>query len=128
VIALGDAANSAAQRPQPYVGAMPNADFYGDLAVRPTSLQAFALRFGHEDAAGIGEHMTAHGLAEWTLDPNSHVRRPVPEGTRPPLPWAPRLPAFQEGPRPVLALLELLKDDPVRDVQRSVANNSTTTK
>jgi hypothetical protein len=51
------------------------------------------------------------------------VRRLVSEGTRPRLPWAPRLRAFQEDPRPVIALLELLKDDAERYVQRSVANN-----
>ena len=45
------------------------------------------------------------------------------EGTRPRLPLAPRLRAFVEDPRPVLALLELLKADPVLMVRRSVANN-----
>jgi len=62
-------------------------------------------------------------LRSWALDPNAHVRRLVSEGTRPRLPWAPRLRAFQADPRPVLELLELLKDDPERYVQRSVANN-----
>lgn len=62
-------------------------------------------------------------LLEWSSDPNVHVRRLVSEGTRPRLPWAPRLRAYQEDPRPVLALLERLKDDPERYVQRSVANN-----
>jgi len=62
-------------------------------------------------------------LLEWTRDRNVHVRRLVSEGTRPRLPWAPRLRAFQADPRPVIALLELLKDDPERYVQRSVANN-----
>jgi 3-methyladenine DNA glycosylase AlkC len=62
-------------------------------------------------------------LREWASDGNVHVRRLVSEGTRPRLPWAPRLRAFQEDPRPVIALLELLKDDPERYVQRSVANN-----
>jgi hypothetical protein len=52
-----------------------------------------------------------------------HVRRLVSEGTRPRLPWAPRLRAFQEDPRPVLELLGLLKDDPEPLVRRSVANN-----
>ncbi|HYO96616.1 MAG TPA: DNA alkylation repair protein [Polyangiaceae bacterium] len=66
---------------------------------------------------------TYQRLVEWTCDPNLHVRRLVSEGTRPRLPWATRLRAFQENPRPVLALLELLKDDPERYVQRSVANN-----
>jgi 3-methyladenine DNA glycosylase AlkC len=62
-------------------------------------------------------------LVDWAEDPNPHVRRLVSEGTRPRLPWAPRLRAFQENPAPVLDLLERLKDDPVRYVQRSVANN-----
>jgi len=62
-------------------------------------------------------------LREWARDPSEHVRRLVSEGTRPRLPWAPRLRAFQKDPRPVLALLELLKDDPSLYVRRSVANN-----
>ena len=62
-------------------------------------------------------------LMEWTRDPNEHVRRLVSEGTRPRLPWASRLPAFQRDPAPVLALLERLKDDPALYVRRSVANN-----
>jgi hypothetical protein len=52
-----------------------------------------------------------------------HVRRLVSEGTRPRLPWAPRLRMFQQDPTPVLTLLELLKDDPELYVRRSVANN-----
>lgn len=66
---------------------------------------------------------TYERLREWATDPDVHVRRLVSEGTRPRLPWAMRLRAFQEDPRPVIALLELLKDDPERYVQRSVANN-----
>ncbi|HET6919817.1 MAG TPA: DNA alkylation repair protein, partial [Jiangellaceae bacterium] len=62
-------------------------------------------------------------LREWAVDPNVHVRRLVSEGTRPRLPRAPRLRAFQHDPRPVLELLDLLKDDPELLVRRSVANN-----
>ena len=62
-------------------------------------------------------------LAEWTTDPSEDVRRLVSEGTRPRLPWAPRLRAFQDDPRPVLALLERLKDDVSLYVRRSVANS-----
>lgn len=62
-------------------------------------------------------------LRAWASDPDPHVRRLVSEGTRPRLPWAARLRAFQEDPTPVLALLELLKDDPEVYVRRSVANN-----
>ena len=62
-------------------------------------------------------------LRLWATDPNPHVRRLVSEGTRPRLPWAPRLRSFQRDPAPVIALLELLKDDPSLYVRRSVANN-----
>lgn len=66
---------------------------------------------------------TYERLMEWVSDPNMHVRRLVSEGTRPRLPWASRLRTFQADPAPVIRLLELLKDDPERYVQRSVANN-----
>jgi 3-methyladenine DNA glycosylase AlkC len=62
-------------------------------------------------------------LREWAKDPSQDVRRLVSEGTRPRLPWAPRLRRFQLDPSPVLELLELLKDDPSLYVRRSVANN-----
>jgi 3-methyladenine DNA glycosylase AlkC len=66
---------------------------------------------------------TLSRLKDWANDPSPHVRRLVSEGTRPRLPWAPRLRAFQLDPQPVLALLELLKDDPELYVRRSVANS-----
>jgi 3-methyladenine DNA glycosylase AlkC len=62
-------------------------------------------------------------LHGWVSDASAHVRRLVSEGTRPRLPWASRLQVFVEDPSPVLGLLERLKDDPSRFVQRSVANN-----
>lgn len=62
-------------------------------------------------------------LADWATDENVHVRRLVSEGTRPRLPWSFRLRTFQDDPVPVIALLELLKDDPIEYVRRSVANN-----
>jgi 3-methyladenine DNA glycosylase AlkC len=62
-------------------------------------------------------------LRAWAEDPSPHVRRLVSEGTRPRLPWAPRLRVFEKDPRPTLALLERLKDDPSSYVRRSVANH-----
>jgi 3-methyladenine DNA glycosylase AlkC len=59
----------------------------------------------------------------WANDPNAHVRRLVSEGTRLRLPWAPRVAWLDAHPHRVLALLELLKDDPASVVRRSVANN-----
>lgn len=66
---------------------------------------------------------TLERLHIWARDRNPHVRRLVSEGTRPRLPWAIRLRPFQNDPGEVLALLELLKDDPELYVRRSVANN-----
>lgn len=62
-------------------------------------------------------------LTEWTRDPDPHVRRLCSEGTRPRLPWAMRIPGFVKDPRPVLPILETLKDDPDLYVRRSVANH-----
>ena len=67
--------------------------------------------------------LTLERLQIWATDDNVHVRRLVSEGTRPRLPWAPRLRRFQEDPLPVIALLEMLKDDEEEYVRRSVANN-----
>lgn len=78
------------------------------------SIRAFLIKYP--------ERTYAQMLA-WARDDNAHLRRLASEGTRPRLPWAPRLRAFQQDPRPVIALLELLKDDPERYVQRSVANS-----
>ncbi|MGI9601583.1 MAG: DNA alkylation repair protein, partial [Acidimicrobiales bacterium] len=62
-------------------------------------------------------------LHQWATDPDLHVRRLVSEGSRPRLPWAPRLRSFRDDPTPIIELLELLKDDPEEYVRRSVANN-----
>lgn len=62
-------------------------------------------------------------LIEWLPDPDPHVRRLCSEGTRPRLPWAPRIPAFIADPSHALPILEALKDDPSLYVRRSVANH-----
>lgn len=85
--------------------------------------QRFTAEFGIRPFLVRYPEQTLARLTAWTGDPSVHVRRLVSEGTRPRLPWAPRLRAFQANPRPVLALLERLKDDPELYVCRSVANN-----
>ena len=59
----------------------------------------------------------------WAGSENHHVRRLASEGCRPRLPWAMALPAFKKDPRPVLNILEKLKNDESEYVRRSVANN-----
>jgi len=62
-------------------------------------------------------------MLEWAEDPDDKVRRFASEGCRPRLPWAMALPAFKRDPRPILPVLEKLKDDESETVRRSVANN-----
>lgn len=69
------------------------------------------------------EERTLKLLSEWAKDENEHVRRLVSEGTRPLLPWAERIPAFVKNPERTWSLLEMLKNDPAKYVQKSVANH-----
>ena len=85
--------------------------------------QRFTAEFSIRPFIERDQARTLARLREWTRDPSEHVRRLVSEGTRPRLPWAPRLRALQRDPRPALDLLELLKDDPSLYVRRSVANH-----
>jgi 3-methyladenine DNA glycosylase AlkC len=59
----------------------------------------------------------------WAQDKNVHVRRLASEGIRPRLPWAQKLSIFIDDPSPVFEILEHLKDDPSKFVQKSVGNN-----
>lgn len=66
---------------------------------------------------------TLSRLMDWIADSDPHIRRLCSEGTRPRLPWAPRIPAFIENPTPALPILEALKNDQSLYVRRSVANH-----
>ena len=62
-------------------------------------------------------------LYNWVNDPDPHVRRLCSEGTRPRLPWAPKIHSLAKDPSPSLSILEKLKDDENLYVRRSVANH-----
>jgi 3-methyladenine DNA glycosylase AlkC len=64
-------------------------------------------------------------MKKWALDENFHLRRLSSEGLRPKLPWAPKLDTFNENPAPVFDVLEILKEDKIKFVQKSVANHLT---
>lgn len=66
---------------------------------------------------------TLEVLFAWCDDDDKHIRRLVSEGTRPRIPWGPRLKEFMADPSYTLPLLERLKDDPSEYVRRSVANH-----
>jgi len=61
-------------------------------------------------------------MKAWSKNTNSHVRRLACEGVRPRLPWAKKLDAFIKDPKPIIPILNNLKDDPSKYVQKSVAN------
>lgn len=97
--------------------------FEESMAAQHALTQLFTAEFSIRSFIRHRPEPTLARLAMWTKDDSEHVRRLVSEGTRPRLPWAPRLPEFVADPRPVLPLLEPLKDDPSEYVRRSVANN-----
>lgn len=59
----------------------------------------------------------------WAKSKNFHLRRLASEGLRPKLPWAPKLDVWDENPKPIFEILELLKEDEIKFVKKSVANH-----
>jgi 3-methyladenine DNA glycosylase AlkC len=64
-------------------------------------------------------------IREWACSENFHLRRLASEGLRPKLPWATKLDTFIGNPAPVFEILEILKEDEVMFVKKSVANHLT---
>lgn len=65
---------------------------------------------------------TLSRMEQWSMDSNKHVRRLASEGGRPRLPWARKLDQFVDNPSPLIPILNNLKDDKSKYVQKSVAN------
>jgi 3-methyladenine DNA glycosylase AlkC len=97
--------------------------FEESMAAQHALTKRFTAEFSIRPFLVAHPEATLERLRQWTGDPDPHVRRLVSEGTRPRLPWAPRLRAFVDDPAPVVELLELLMDDESEYVRRSVANN-----
>lgn len=60
---------------------------------------------------------------KWAQSKNFHLRRLACEGLRPKLPWALKLDVWSNNPKPVFEILEILKEDEVKFVKKSVANH-----
>lgn len=88
-------------------------------ALTPRLTAEFALR---PFLAADLERTLATAL-RWTRDEDQHVRRLASEGTRPRLPWAPRVRALLAEPQATIPILDALYRDPVERVRRSVANH-----
>ena len=83
----------------------------GEYAIRP-----FIRRYPEK---------TLEKMTEWARSGNFHLRRLASEGLRPKLPWATKLETFIQEPKPVFAILDILKEDEVMFVKKSVANHLT---
>lgn len=81
----------------------------GEFAVRP---------FIDDDPEGCLERFD-----DWVERDDEHVRRLVSEGTRPKLPWAPRLMTADRDPSYAVGLLDRLVADDSEFVRRSVSNH-----
>jgi 3-methyladenine DNA glycosylase AlkC len=68
---------------------------------------------------------TLRQMKRWAKSDNFHLRRLASEGLRPKLPWAAKLDTFIDNPGPVFEVLEILKEDRVKFVKKSVANHLT---
>jgi len=64
-------------------------------------------------------------MKNWARSENFHLRRLASEGLRPKLPWSTKLDEFNDNPKPVFGILELLKEDEILFVKKSVANHLT---
>lgn len=106
-----------------YIGTHGLPHFEAAMAAQHALTQRFTAEFSIRPYLLHHQGATLARLRDWAQDENAHVRRLVSEGTRPRLPWAPRLPAFQNNPQLTLPLLDALKDDPSSYVRRSVANH-----
>ncbi len=81
----------------------------GEYAIRPFIIE-------HQS-------MTLEKMHKWAKSENFHLRRLASEGIRIRLPWAKKMPQFVDHPQPLIDIIEILKDDPKKYVQKSVANN-----
>ena len=111
---------------------MPMGEFVGlhgqdHFRISMSLLKAMTSRFTSESAIrhffAADPAKTLKVVKPWVKDRNRHVRRLVSEGSRPLLPWSPKLTAFVEDPGLILPLLEALRHDGEEYVRRSVANS-----
>lgn len=66
---------------------------------------------------------TLRMCTRWARSKNFHLRRLASEGLRPKLPWAQKLDTWNTNPKSVFEVLEILKEDEVMFVKKSVANH-----
>lgn len=89
----------------------------GEITKRYTS--EFAIR----NLIAENHSETLKVLEKWSKDENEHLRRLASEGSRTRLPWGKKLHNLIKEPHLTRSILENLKEDPAKYVQKSVANH-----
>ena len=93
------------------------------LAAMPALTKRWSCEFAIRPYLDQHLDLTRRHCREWTKDDDEAVRRLPSEGTRPLLPWGPRVDALIEDPQIGLELISLLRHDSSETVRRSVANH-----
>lgn len=97
-------------------------DFDAAMRAMIELTQRFTSEFAVRPFVEHQPEATFAALRKLTSHPSPHVRRWCSEGVRPRLPWGNRLQQLVQDPSPIWPILEALRDDPSRYVQKSVAN------
>jgi 3-methyladenine DNA glycosylase AlkC len=115
-----------------YWAALPMIDFLGEHGLHDfeTSIDGlqrltplFSAEFAIRPFIEKDYNKALRTMYAWRGSRNDLVRRLVSEGSRSKLPWGVKVQRLIDEPKPVLKLLESLKNDPSEFVRRSVANN-----
>jgi 3-methyladenine DNA glycosylase AlkC len=99
----------------------------GDPAASLAAMERLTRRFSCEFA--LRPFLAAHpeptlaALRRWTASPDEAVRRLASEGTRPHLPWGPKVQSLVDDPELGIGILTALRHDSSEVVRRSVANH-----
>ena len=93
------------------------------LQAMETVTKRFSCEFAIRPFLEHHHELTFKYLDRWSTHEHEGVRRLVSEGTRPYLPWGPRVAQLTEDPERAITLLDRLRLDPSETVRRSVANH-----
>lgn len=88
----------------------------GAVSVRECAWDSFRPHLVNELESGL------RLLEPWVVDADPNIRRCAVEATRPRGVWTAHIESLKQDPQPGLALLEPVRSDPSRYVQRAVAN------
>jgi 3-methyladenine DNA glycosylase AlkC len=98
-------------------------DPVASLEAMPTLTKRWSCEFAIRPFLDRHLELTRQYMRRWVDDDDEAVRRLPSEGTRPFLPWGPKVQGLIDDPRIGLELMTRLRHDPSETVRRSVANH-----